>query len=265
MSPCARIHRWNSKGFSIIEAMMAVAIIGLSLGAMMTLNGHQLRMVKVSRDLNAATLYQQERVEQLRQARWPDLTSGTYLADTYMSTRPQSRMALNQISESIRVSAYPTAVMGSNPLKVAQTAGSAATIHNTENGFALTAERLVLVEMELAWKGADGRHQSRATSTLISNSGVTRSNLPALGPVSGGPWEPYNPADDGSGGDDGSGSGDSGSGDSGSGDSGSGDSGSGDSGSGDSSGSGSGGTGNGNGGGGNGNGRGNTGGKGGQK
>lgn len=210
--------RHGTQGFSVAEAVIAVAIISLTLGAMMTLNGHQLRMVKISRDMNAATLYQQERVEQLRQTRWPNLTDGAFISGTYMVKRPQSEMALNQISESITISAYPAPVAGSKALTVSQASGGSPTVDSTNNGYALGNERLVKVEMHLAWKGADGRAKNRTTTTLISNSGVTRSNLPALGPIAGGAWDSFStppPTGGGggsSGGDSGGDSGDSGSG-----------------------------------------------------
>lgn len=181
-------------GFSLVEAMVAVAVIGIALGAMMTLNGQQLRMVKVSRDTNAASLYQQERIEQLRQVRWPDLASASYIADTYLNERPASRAALDRISEQIKITPYPEPVSGGKALKISQQPGANAIIDTTLNGYGLVNERLVKVDMTLAWRGPDGRSHERSTVTLISNSGVTRNSLPALGGVSGGGnWSIFEP------------------------------------------------------------------------
>ena len=173
-------------GFTFIEAIIAISVIGISLGALMTLNGQQLRMVKMARDTNAATLYQQERVEQLRQLRWPDLTDSDFIANTYMRNRPLSRAALDQIRESVTISAYPVATQGSRPLLVNQADNGVTTIDSAQDGYALSNERLVRVNLVLKWKAADGRQLERTTVTLISDSGITRNSLPAMGNVSGG-------------------------------------------------------------------------------
>jgi hypothetical protein len=141
-------------------------------------------MVKVARDTNAATLFLQERVEQLRLLRWPDLTSSTYIAETYLRNRPRSRAALDKVSETIRIAPYPAATQGGQPLSVVQSTAGTATVDSTQSGFALTNERLVWVELTLKWLGADGRSRERTTATLISNSGITRNTLPAMGQFS---------------------------------------------------------------------------------
>ncbi|MHA3774737.1 prepilin-type N-terminal cleavage/methylation domain-containing protein [Verrucomicrobiota bacterium sgz303538] len=184
-------HRSSSAGFSFVEALIAISIIAISLGALMTLNGQQLRVVKIARDTNAATLYQQERVEQLRQMRWPDLTSSDFVANTYMRNRPRSKAALDQISETVTIAAYPVATQGSKALRVDQSTDGTATVDSTQNGFALANERLVRVDLLLKWKGADGRQRERSTATLISDSGITRNSLPAMGAISGGVNDPF--------------------------------------------------------------------------
>src|SRR5215212_11543947 len=93
--------------FTIPEAIVAISVIMLALGAVMQLNGQQLKMVKSARQSNAATLSLGERTEQLRIATWRQITDATYLRDTYFGAQPRSMAPLDGPVEKITVSAYP--------------------------------------------------------------------------------------------------------------------------------------------------------------
>src|SRR5581483_8558252 len=54
------------------------------------------------------------------------------------------------------------------------------------SGDGLSTQRLAKVDLQVSWSGADGRIRTRATTTLISNGGISRMNLPAFGAAASG-------------------------------------------------------------------------------
>src|SRR4051812_22385481 len=102
-----RYRSQSRDAFTIPEAIVAISVIMLALGAVMQLNGQQLKMVKSARQSNAATLSLGERIEQLRIANWRQITDATYLRDTYFATQPRSMAPLDQTVEKITISGYP--------------------------------------------------------------------------------------------------------------------------------------------------------------
>ncbi len=182
--------RRRAQGTTIPEAVVAVAIIAVSLGAMMTLNGNQLRLVKVGRDTNSASLVVQERVEKLRTLAWPDLADSSHMAESYLDVQAKAAPILNEVTEKIVISPYPAGT--ATPMELQKDPGSATRIINSGSG--LMDEKLVRVDLTLGWKGSDGLAHTRAVSTLLAKSGVNRNDVPAMGPIAGGPFDAFSPA-----------------------------------------------------------------------
>ena len=170
--------------FTIPEAVVAVAVIMLALGAVMQWNGQQLKMVKSARQSNAATLSLGERIEQLRIANWKQITDATYLRDTYYASQPKSMGPLDRTVEKITVTSYPDPTV-TTPLIVQKTGSGTGQV--LSNGAALDSERLARVDLSLAWVGTDGRDRLRESSTIITNGGISRLNIPGSGTTGGAP------------------------------------------------------------------------------
>src|SRR5690349_20409828 len=66
-------------GFTLVETMIAVALSCATLSTVMVLNAQQLKLVKSSRETNAASLVLQDRVEQMRILTWNNLTNPNYV------------------------------------------------------------------------------------------------------------------------------------------------------------------------------------------
>jgi hypothetical protein len=60
-------------------------------------------------------------------------------------------------------------------------------VNNTGEG--ITSERLLKVVVQIKWTGSGKIAHVRELATIISNGGVSRVNLPAMGPVGGGIWD----------------------------------------------------------------------------
>jgi hypothetical protein len=156
----------------------------LALGAVMQLNGQQLKMVKSARQSNAATLCLGERIEQLRIANWRQITDATYLRDTYFASLPRSMGPLDRTVEKITISAYPDPSVCA-PIVVQKTGTGNGQV--VSNSAAIASERLARVDMSLAWLGTDGRSRLRESSTILTNGGISRLNIPGSGTTGGAP------------------------------------------------------------------------------
>jgi hypothetical protein len=170
--------RRKAAGFSIPEAVIAIGIGALAVAGGMAINQEQLRMVKSTRESNGASLALEERVEQLRLASWRQITNSDYLKATYFSGKPKSSKPLAGMTEHVTITAFPNAA-ACTPLEVERNPDGSTRI--LQSGSGLSDQRLAKVDVGLTWTGKDGRRRTRELATVISNAGISRMNLPALG------------------------------------------------------------------------------------
>jgi len=176
--------RHSIGGFTLSETILATGIAMLAMAAATALNSAHLRLVKSSRQSNAATLALQERVEQMRLANWRKITDPEYLKDTLLASAPSSAAPLHQMTERITISAFPDPSAAQRLVVERRSSGERVTLVSGEG---LSTQRLAQLEFQLGWLGADQRPRLRATTTVVSNGGVSRMNLPGFGPAGGAP------------------------------------------------------------------------------
>src|SRR5262249_39731516 len=108
-----------TKGVTLVECMVAMAVASLGLGALMSVNSYQLRVVHSSHDANIASMCVEERMEQMRIATWKQITDPNYLRSNFYATAPKAGSSLANLYEKITVNAYPTASV--SPIVVERT------------------------------------------------------------------------------------------------------------------------------------------------
>jgi prepilin-type N-terminal cleavage/methylation domain-containing protein len=165
-------------GFTLIECMAALMVSVLGIGALMSLNSHNFRMLRSTRESSAATLILQERAEQMRIATWRQVTDANYIRTTFFANDPKSAAPLDRLIEQVSVSKYPPA-SGESSLTVGKQAGQAAAVISTGPDF--TSQQIARVDLQVQWTGRDSRVRTRQSSILVSNGGISRMNLPAFG------------------------------------------------------------------------------------
>ncbi|EDY18760.1 hypothetical protein CfE428DRAFT_3797 [Chthoniobacter flavus Ellin428] len=189
--------RRNSEaGFTLVETLVSTAVALSGLAAAVLLNTAHLRLVKSGRQSNAATLSLQERVEEMRLGDWRKITNPDYLSNTLLAAPPRSAAPLDAISERVTITAYPDASAAQQLIVERETDGQRVTLLS---GSGLESQRLAQVEFRVSWSGSDGRRRLRATTTMISNGGISRMNLPGFGTAGGAPPSSPTPAPSGSG------------------------------------------------------------------
>jgi type II secretory pathway pseudopilin PulG len=186
----SRKHHANA-GFTLVETTIATAVALFGMAAAMSLNQGHLRLVKSARQSNAATLCLQERVEQMRLADWRKLTDADYLKNTVLATRARSGAPLDQAWETITITAYPDPAAAQQLIVERRSGGERVT---RVNGEGLSSQPLAEVEFQVGWLGPDQRPRVRASTTMISNGGISRMNLPGMGSAGGAPPTSSTPA-----------------------------------------------------------------------
>lgn len=75
-------------GFSIPEAVIALAIASIGMASVFTLNQSGLRLTRSARQSNAATLTLQEMVERMRLGNWRKITDPSYIQASLFAAPP---------------------------------------------------------------------------------------------------------------------------------------------------------------------------------
>ncbi|MDQ3624070.1 MAG: hypothetical protein M3463_16555 [Verrucomicrobiota bacterium] len=169
--------------FTLLEVLLAVGLSLIAVNGIMLLSSMCLRLVKSARQSNAATFSLQERIEQLRTAPWNGLTNASYLSDKIFAAAPLSAAPLGNLTESITLSAYPTADASATTV-VERLPDGTTRVFNA--GTTLGTQRLARFQVRLTWNGSDSRQCARETVTIVSKGGVGGFNVPSMGADSSG-------------------------------------------------------------------------------
>lgn len=172
--PIARIG-----GFSLVDVMGAVLIIGLGLTGLFAANSRALVMLKSSKQAAVASKCLQQRIEQLRSYNWTQVTDAQSLQDLY-ATPPLPSVELPGFSEQVTVSAFTpatssdtTAPAPAAPFLIVRRAvdGAVTLFSDAPDLIDGTAVRM---DVQITWPGPQGRTRMRETSVVITNGGIGR-------------------------------------------------------------------------------------------
>jgi hypothetical protein len=151
-------------GFTFVENLIAMVIVVLFFAALYGLNCQGLYLLNSGREALVANVCLRDRVEQLRNCTWAQLTDSTYLRTSVLSSSPTGAANLGNLTETLTINSYPTA--GNPPISLTRTNGSASV---TTTNAAIANSTLVRVDATLSWTAAPGgRSRTQATSTLLA-------------------------------------------------------------------------------------------------
>jgi len=165
-------------GFTLIDVMGSVLIIGLALVAVVGANSRSMTMLKSSRQAATASKCLQQRIEQIRTYNWTEVTDSTAMQALY-STPPLPSVELPGFWEQVTVSSYtppippaPAPTPAPPFLQIARNSDGSVTPISDNTDLVSGAE--VRVDVQINWAGSDGRTRTRETSVIIANGGVGR-------------------------------------------------------------------------------------------
>jgi Tfp pilus assembly protein PilV len=171
--------RLEQAGFTLAEAVVSVAVTMIGLGGVMMMNAQQLKLVSSTRESNAASWALQDRVELLRNVSWGNLTNADTLKLALNNLPDCARMLPNYTERVTLVKSTEAESSSATKLVVERTAkGEAKTV---STGTGLSAGKEVKVDVLVSWTDKGGRLRERSYTSIISDSGVTRTNIPGFG------------------------------------------------------------------------------------
>jgi hypothetical protein len=153
----------SSAAFTFIENIFALALVAISFVALFSLNAQCLYMLNSGRGAVFATQSLQDRAEQLRNCTWSQLTDASYIQSSVLNSSTNGIQNLGQVTETVTVNAYPTAL--NPPNSVVRSNGSPSTVSSNA---AIANGDMVRVDIVLAWTRLGNRARTKAMTTVIA-------------------------------------------------------------------------------------------------
>lgn len=154
-------------GITLVETLMAATIVIGAFISIFEVNGVCLRYIKSSKNNMAALQGVQDRIEQLRNLSFTDLTNATTVQSLMAAPANGSEFLARIPTEVVTLSAFPTP--NASNTQIALPAGaSLATVNSTDANLAKAT--LVKVNVTYTWNEAlGGRSRTEQSETIISS------------------------------------------------------------------------------------------------
>lgn len=169
--------RLRARGFSIVEVMIAAALVAVGLGSIAAMAAKTLHTLRSTRQVVAASHLLQQRIEAMRGKPWPEMANAAALAvlmQTPVASEPE--LAEWNVCETVTVRvpdpAAANLVADARCFTVRRQRGI---VHVDQDGD-FGGEPTLLVESLVTWRDSDGEHE-RKLRTVICRTGLTRSGV----------------------------------------------------------------------------------------
>jgi len=150
-------------GATLVETLVGLLILVTFFAAVFELNAVCLRYIDATKESVAALQHVQDRSEMLRNLSFTDLTN-TSAVQTLMTTAPNAAPFAQKATETVKISAFPTA---NGVTQFTRTATGTVT---TDSVAADLGKELVKIEVNVAWAMTlGGRSRTEQTTHIISN------------------------------------------------------------------------------------------------
>jgi Tfp pilus assembly protein PilV len=161
----------SQSGITLVETMMAAAIIAIFFATIFELNAVCLRYIDASKESVAALQGVQDRVEVLRNLSFTDLTNATVVQNLMATPANGSEFAKTKPTEVVTIKAYDTAAKATSGtgIKISRPVGAVVTPSIDLNSLVLPNMAVVMVNVKYTWNMLGGRSGSEQTETIISS------------------------------------------------------------------------------------------------
>jgi hypothetical protein len=163
----------QTAGATIIEVVLAGAIVALFLGSLFVLNSTGIGIVKAHRETAAANLCLQDRLEQARASNWSEITDPNWIKDQILQAAPPASSLLRNLEEQITVSPYPPPVPAVAATTVQRLPSGQVNILSQMSATTLSGLQTVRLDFRDTWRSAqNSRTRIRETSTILALGGI---------------------------------------------------------------------------------------------
>ncbi len=177
--PCKRRQRRNHKtaAFTLIEVLIALGIVVTGFTGVYAMVMQAGKMAASSEEDALASTGLEQRMDQIRELAWPELTDGTGLTGKVWTARPQTMLGSTVTQETVTISAFDVAT--APVLQGTWATGANPAVTFSTGTPALSTAAAVKVIATITWTGRrSGRPQTRGLVTIISRGGISKSVLP---------------------------------------------------------------------------------------
>jgi Tfp pilus assembly protein PilE len=167
------------QGFSLVDVLVALLIIGVGLATLFAANSRAMSMLRSAKQAAVASKCLQQRIEQIRNYNWTQVTDAQSMQDLY-AVPPLPSIELPGFSEQVIISQYTpallqnTAAPAPSPPYLQITRANDGTVALVSDNTALVNGPSVRVDVQITWPGAIGATRMRETSVIIANGGIGR-------------------------------------------------------------------------------------------
>lgn len=165
--------------FTLVDVMGATVVVGLLLGALFIGNGRSIQLLKSAKQAAVASKCLQQRIEQIRNYNWTQVTDAQAMQDLY-AVPPLPSVELPGFAEQVTVSAYTPPIPPASDtglttpyLRIARSAAGAVSLVQDNPSLTTTVPQ-VRVDVQITWPGPNGTTRMRETSVIIANGGIGR-------------------------------------------------------------------------------------------
>src|SRR3954471_23022029 len=101
----ARGRRAAIAAFSLVENVLACAIVALGLAGTYTLNSQSMGVLRMAKEESFASQVLQQRIENLRIANWQRVSDPTWIRDHLLNVSADGSDSLRSLSETVTITA----------------------------------------------------------------------------------------------------------------------------------------------------------------
>jgi Tfp pilus assembly protein PilV len=158
-----KLGKLHARGVTLPETLVAILLLATFFASIFELNAICLRYIDATKESVAALQHVQDRAEMLRNLAFTDLTKTTAV-QTLMATAPNAAPFAQKATETVKISAYPTA---NGVTKFTRLPNGTVTTDSVATDL---GKELVKVEVSVAWAMTLGaRPRTEQTTNILSN------------------------------------------------------------------------------------------------
>ena len=169
----------RARGFTMVDVMGAMMVVGLAFAGIFAANTRAMSMVKSAKQVAVASKCLQQRIEQIRNYNWTQITDLQAMQDLY-AVPPLPAVELPGFTEQVTVCDYVPPMPGVNPpapaapwIKITRDVNGVVTPVADATDL-VDNSRLVRVDVQIQWPGPNGTTRTRQTAVIIANGGIGR-------------------------------------------------------------------------------------------
>jgi hypothetical protein len=154
--------------FSLVENVLACAIVALGLAGTYTLNSQTMGVLRMAKEESFASQVLQQRIENLRIANWQRISSPTWLRDNLLNVAADGSDSLRGLTETVLIT--PLSSTTGNTFS-----RGGGTVIAAAGNASLTSQDSLLIKWTVTWNGMPaGKIHTRETLAVLGRGGIAK-------------------------------------------------------------------------------------------